>query len=172
MRNVRALMILLALLAVSSLSVAADPTTGKAVAQPRSTADVVTVKVLPAKLAAKAGAEVSFQIDLAIADTWHLYDHRYAEDAESFFIGVDLMPGEEADLAGFRASFPAGKEGEFIGEKVYMLHHQAAIDVTVTLPADAQGEVTVPFVLSAQACDNSICLQPSDIPVLVHVAVE
>ncbi len=134
MRRFRTLMILLVLLSVSSLSVAGDATTGKTAAQPRSTADVITAKVLPAKLTAKAGAQVSFKVDLAIADTWHLYDHRYTEDDESFFIGVDLMPGEDANLAGFQTSFPEGEKGEFIGETVFMLHHHAVIDVSITCP--------------------------------------
>ena len=51
--------------------------------------------------AAKAGGEVSFQVDLAIAETWHLYDHSYAEDPESFFIGVDLGSLGSGTLFGF-----------------------------------------------------------------------
>lgn len=171
MRRLRTLMIMLVLLAYTGLALAAGPT-DKAPSPPRSTADVVVAKVLPAKLTAKAGEQVSFKVDLAIADTWHLYDHRYVGDEESFFIGVDLMPGEDANLAGFQTTFPDGDEGEFMGEKVHMLHHHAAIDVTVTLPADATGQVTVPLVLTAQACDDSICLQPSDVPVVATITVE
>ena len=110
--------------------------------------------------------------ELDIADTWHLYDHAYAEDPESFFIGVDLMPGEGANLAGFQAKFPKGEEGEFMGEKVVMLHHHADIEVTIKLPADASGTVELPFVLSAQACDDKICLQPSDVAVVANITVE
>lgn len=170
MRRFRTLMIMLVLLAYAGLALAGPA--DKAPSPPRSTADVVTAKVLPAKLTGKAGEQVSFKIDLAIADTWHLYDHRYVGDEESFFIGVDLMPGEDANLAGFQAAFPDGAEGEFMGEKVHMLHHHAAIDVTITLPGDATGEVAVPLVLTAQACDDSICLQPSDVPVVATITVE
>ena len=170
MRRFRTLMILIVLLASASLALA-GPGLEKS-AQPRSTADVVTAKVLPAGLTGTAGGTVSFEVDLAIAETWHLYDHSYAEDPESFFIGVDLMPAEGADLAGFQVTFPDGEEGEFMGEKVKMLHHHAAIDVTITLPGDASGEVEVPFTLTAQACDDKICLQPSDVPVTAHITVE
>jgi hypothetical protein len=170
MRQLRTIMILIALLSLAGLA-CAGPGAEKA-ARPRSTADVVTAKVLPAELAAKAGEEVEFQVHLAIADTWHLYDHQYAVDPESFFIGVDLMPAEEANLAGFGAVFPAGEQGEFMGEKVVMLHHEAVIEVSVTLPADASGTARIPFVLTAQACDDKICLQPSEIAVVANVTVE
>jgi len=168
---VSSVFIVLALVSLAAVAVAGPAATEKA-AQPRSTADVVSAKVLPAKITAKAGAEVTFKVDLAIADTWHLYDHSYAEDPESFFIGVDLMPGEEANLAGFQAKFPVGEEGVFMEEKVVMLHHHATIDVTIPLPADASGTMAVPLVVSAQACDDSICLQPSDVAVTANIVVE
>jgi hypothetical protein len=171
MRRFRVLMIAIVLLTIAGLALA-GPGETKQVAQPRSTADVVEAKIVPAELTAEAGGEVSFQVDLAIAETWHLYDHSYAEDPESFFIGVDLAPGEGANLAGFQATFPEGEEGEFMGEKVVMLHHHAAIDVTVKLPADASGEVALPLVVTAQACDDKICLQPSDVPVVARITVE
>ncbi len=170
MRRFRTLMIVIVLLTCTNLAMA-GPGAEKA-AQPRSTADVVSAKVLPGKLVAQAGAEVGFTVDLKIADTWHLYDHSYAEDPESFFIGVDLMPGEEANLAGFAVKFPKGEEGEFMGDKVIMLHHHAAIEVAVTLPADAEGVVEIPLVLTAQACDDKICLQPSDVTVSAYITVE
>jgi hypothetical protein len=163
-------MILIALLATAGLALAGPG--GEKAARPRSTADVVEAKVLPAQLSAAPGEDLSFQVHLDIADTWHLYDHQYALDPESFFIGVDLAPGEEANLAGFGAVFPVGEEGEFMGEKVAMLHHEAVIEVTVKLPDDAAGTASIPLVLTAQACDDKICLQPSDIAVVATVTVE
>ena len=108
MRQFRTLMVLICLLSLTAVALA-GPDTGNAAAQPRATEDVVTAKVLPAAITAKAGAEVSFTVDLHIADTWHLYDHSYVDDPESFFIGVDLMPGEGASLAGFEARFPPAR---------------------------------------------------------------
>ena len=170
MRQLRTLMIVIALVALAATAVAGSP--DEKVARPRSTADVVQAKVLPGGLVGKAGADVELEIHLKIADTWHLYDHQYVLDEESYFIGVNLMPAEDANLAGFGAVFPAGEEGEFMGEKVVMLHHEAVIQVTVTLPDDATGTARIPFVLTAQACDDKICLQPSDIAVVASVTVE
>jgi len=170
MRRFRNLLIVVALLSLAGLALAGPA--AEQVARPRATEDVIDAKILPAKLTAAAGAEVTFKVDMAIADTWHLYDHSYVDDPESFFIGVDLMPDEGANLAGFEAVFPKGDEGEFMGEKVVMLHHHATIDVTIKLPADASGEIAIPFLISAQACDDKICLQPSDVPLTAHITVE
>jgi hypothetical protein len=169
MRQLRTILIIIAILAVSSLALA-GPASEQA-ARPRATEDVVQAKVL-GKPTGKAGGDVTFQVHLAIADTWHLYDHQYTLDPESFYIGVDLVPGEGANLAGFSAVFPAGEEGEFLGEKVVMLHHEAVIEVTAKLPADASGTVSLPLVLTAQACDDKLCLRPSDVPVMASITVE
>ncbi len=166
----RKLTIVIALVALAAVAVAGS--SEKQATRPRTTSDVVKAKVLPGKLTGKAGEAVEFQVHLDIADTWHLYDHQYATDPESYYIGVNLMPGEDANLAGFGVVFPAGEEGEFMGEKVVMLHHEATIKVTVTLPADVSGSASIPFVLTAQACDDKICLQPSDIAVVANVTVE
>ncbi|HOX25744.1 MAG TPA: protein-disulfide reductase DsbD family protein [Candidatus Krumholzibacteria bacterium] len=139
---------------------------------PRVSADVVKASVTPAEIAAQPGGDAAFTVHLDIADTWHLYDHKYAADEESFYIGVDLLPAEGADLAGFAAKFPDGVPGEFMGEKVVMLHHAADILVSVKLPAETTGTVELPFTLTVQACDDKICLQPSDIPVKAVVKVE
>ena len=170
MRQFQTLMIVIALLTLAGLALA-GPETGAA-ERPRSTADVVKATVLPGQISGTAGEEVTLKVHLEIADTWLLYDHQYAVDPESSFIGVDLMPAEDAVLAGFGVVFPAGDEGEFMGEKVVMLHHTADIEVTVTLPDSDSGEVRIPFILTAQACDDKICLQPSDIVVVANVTVE
>jgi hypothetical protein len=159
------------LVIVFAVAALAGPTDGPP-PRPRVSADVVAAAVTPTKLAAAAGGEVTFAVQIEIAPTWHLYDHSYVHDPESFYIGVDLMPGEGADLAGYQATFPVGKQGEFMGEPVVMLYGKAAIEVTARLPASAAGEVTIPLVLTVQACDDKICLQPSDIPLTATVAVQ
>jgi len=168
MRSIPAWTLLLILVAGAAL---AGPTDDQA-QRPRVSADVVATTVKPAQPSGAAGGEVTFEVWLDIAPSWHLYDHAYTQDPESFYIGVDLMPGEGADLAGYQAKFPVGKEGEFMGEKVVMLHGKAAITVTVKLPEQAQGKVALPLVLTVQACDDKICLQPSDITVDVAIAVQ
>ncbi len=173
MRTLRLLLCLIVLLSLVAVPALAGPAASPGKTQPpRSTADVVAASVQPAQLSGMAGGEVSFTVHLDIADTWHLYDHSYTEDPEAFFIGLDMLPGEGADLAGYKAVFPAGDTGEFMGEEVVMLHHDAEIAVTVKLPQDASGRWEIPLVITAQACDDKVCLQPSDIPVTAEVMVE
>jgi hypothetical protein len=142
------------------------------VSPPRVSADVVTTSVKPAGLTAAAGGEATFTLVVDIARRWHLYDNSYVHDPEAFYIGIDLEPAEMAKLAAFAAEFPAGEEGEFMGEKVSLLKDRVEIAVTVTLPDSAEGMVTIPLVLTTQACDDTICLQPSLIPLTVRVKVE
>lgn len=139
---------------------------------PRVSADVVTATLVPARLTAPAGGEVRFKVRLDIADTWHLYDHSYVHDPESFYYGIDLMPAEGADLAAYQPTFPPGQPGVFLGEKVSLIYKNAEIAVTMTMPESAEGAVSVPLVLTVQACDSRICLQPSDIPLNVAVQIQ
>ncbi len=139
---------------------------------PRVSADVVSAAAVPASLTAAAGGEVAFKVRLEIADTWHLYDHSYVHDPDSFYIGIDLMPGEEADLAAYEATYPPGKPGEFMGEKVSLLYERVEIAVSARLPESASGQVAIPLVLTVQACDSKICLQPSEMPLAVQVRIE
>ncbi|MDD5718177.1 MAG: protein-disulfide reductase DsbD family protein [Candidatus Krumholzibacteria bacterium] len=166
----------LVVVVAATSAAAADPTAvdpaAPASKPPRVSADVVTTSVSPAKITAAAGGEVTFTVRVDIAPTWHLYDHSYAHDAEAFYIGIDLVPGESADLAAYQAAFPPGKEGEFMGEKVSMLYDRVDIKVTAKLPDQAAGKVDLPLVLTAQACDSKICLQPSDILIAVTLHVE
>jgi hypothetical protein len=160
---------------LSNPVVAGPPDDGDPAAAPqplRASADVVEAAVVPALLEGTAGGEVTFSVKLEIADGWHLYDHGYVLDPESFYFGIDLMPAEEADLAGFQPSFPPGEPGEFLGEKVSLIYKKAEIAVTVRLPDSVEGLVTVPLVLTVQACDSKLCLQPSFIPLEARVQVE
>lgn len=160
------------LLLTAGPAAAHGPDEPEASGQPRVSSDVVRVAAVPPRLETKARGEVRFVVRLDIADRWHLYDHGYAEDPESFYIGIDLMPAEGADLADYQVAYPPGKPGEFMGEKVSLLYGRVEITVALRLPDSAAGEVEVPLVLIAQACDDKLCLQPSEIPLTVKVAVQ
>lgn len=172
MRNPILIAAAAALLTMAAAQAAPPTPVREAASPPRESADVVSVSVKPAGLKATPGGELTFAISIDIAKTWHLYDNSYVHDPEAFYIGIDLEPAETADLASFAATFPAGTPGEFVGEKVSLLKDCTEIAVTVKLPDDAAGRITIPLVLTAQACDDKICLQPSQIPLTVRVTVE
>lgn len=134
----------------------------------KGSADVVKVSAAPGKLVAKAGTEVTFAVKVDIQDTWHLYAH-----GDTSFIGVDLVPDDGFPLVDFAAVYPKGHEGEFFGEKVWMIDGKESIAVTATVPKDLPaGDHALGFKVTAQACDDKTCLAPAYLPVAIKLTVE
>jgi hypothetical protein len=169
MRRFRTALVLIVLLAVAATACAGD---AKApAAPPKTSADVVKV-TSPAAITAKAGAQITFEVKAEIAPHWHLYSHSYAEDPESMFIGVDLTAGEGCPLTDVKVVYPEAKKGNFLGDEVMMLEGALVLKVTATVPATAKGELAAALSLSAQACNDKVCLRPADLPVAVKVTVQ
>lgn len=62
---------------------------GSAMAQMKTSADVVKAEPAAGEVSAVAGQRVDFTIKLDIAKKWHIYAH-----GDTNFIGVDLVPSE------------------------------------------------------------------------------
>jgi hypothetical protein len=170
MRRFRTLLVLIALLALTTAACAGD---AKAPAgPPKTSADVVKVVAVPATLTAKAGAAIVFEVKVEIAKSWHLYSHSYAEDPESMYIGIALAEGEGSPVTDLKVVYPAAVKGSFMGEEVMMHSGAMVLKVTAAVPAGAKGELSVPLSLTAQACDEKVCLRPADVPVTVKVTVQ
>ena len=151
-------------LLVAALLLAALP----AVAQMKTSADVVTVKPADKTVTGAAGSRLEFEVKVDIARKWHLYAH-----GDSNFIGVDLVPDEGFPLAEFAAVYPEGHEGVFFGEKVKMLEGKNVITASALVPADlAAGEHTLELAVTVQACDDKTCLAPAYLPVRLKLTVE
>lgn len=134
----------------------------------KGSADVVTAAPAAAAVHAAAGQRVTFAVAVDIKDTWHLYAH-----ADTNFIGVDLVPAEDFPLADFQADYPAGHEGEFFGEKVFMISGQETIRASALVPADLPvGVVELELALTVQACDDKTCLAPAYLPVKLKLTVD
>jgi thiol:disulfide interchange protein DsbD len=134
----------------------------------RTSADVVAVAPVPAQLAAAAGERVAFQITMNIEKTWHLYAHE-----DTMFIGIDLQPSEGFPLGDLQVDYPAGHEGTFFGETVVMLEGEEVIQASAAVPSDlAAGEHNLELALTVQACDDKVCLAPTDIPVNLKLTVK
>ncbi len=169
--RMRLIPILIVLLAASGVACAGGDEPAAAPAKPRSTADVVKAVAVPPKLEAKAGATVTFDVKVTIAEHWHLYAHGYAEDPESYYIGIDLTPTEESPVKDVTVVYPDPVKGDFMGDAVMMHEGVQTLKVTAKIPANATGEVTLDLSLAAQACNNKVCLRPSDVPVPVVVKI-
>ena len=169
MRRIRTTCVLIVLLALATTACAGD---AKAPAgPPKTSADVVKVTA-PGGLTAKAGAQVTFEVKVEVAKHWHLYSHSYTEDPESLYIGIDLTADEGCPLTDLKVVYPAAVKGNFLGEEVMMHEGTFALKVTATVPAGAKAEVSAPLSLTAQACDDKVCLRPANVPVVVKVTVQ
>ena len=141
---------------------------GLALGAMKGSADVVKATAQPAALSSASGDTVSFEVMLDIQKKWHIYAH---EDTN--FIGVDLVPDEGFVLQGFQAEYPAGHEKEFFGDMVFMIEGKDVIKASALVPTDLPaGEHELGFSVTVQACDDKMCLAPSDLPVTVKLTVK
>ena len=134
----------------------------------KGSADVVKAAPAATAVKAKAGERVTFAIEVAIEDKWHIYAH-----GDSNFIGVDLKPADTFPLEDLQATYPKGHEGEFFGEPVWMIAGTELIEASALVPAGmAAGEHPLEFGVTVQACDDKTCLAPVDLPVTIKLVVE
>jgi thiol:disulfide interchange protein DsbD len=134
----------------------------------RNSADVVTVSPVPAQLEAAPGSRVSFALNVNIKEKWHLYAHE-----DTMFIGIDLRPSEGFPLQDLQVSYPAGHEGVFFGEPVVILEGSETVKATAAVPADLEaGDHPLELAFTVQACDDKVCLAPTDIPVNLKLTVK
>ena len=141
---------------------------GAAQAQMKTSADVVKAEPATSVVAAPAGQRVAFDIKMNISTKWHIYAH-----GDTNFIGVDLVPSEMFPLDDFQAEYPQGHEGEFFGEKVFMIEGKDLIKASAMVPAGMPaGEYPLEFEITVQACDDKTCLAPAYLPVAVKLQVK
>ena len=135
---------------------------------PSSSADVVKVVPVPARLAAAAGERVEFKLNLHIQQKWHLYAH-----GDTSYIGIDLLPAEDFPLTELGIVYPEGHLGTIIGDPVIMLEGDEVIAVTGAVRSDLPaGDHALTLALTVQACDDKSCLRPSDVPVILILTVK
>ena len=142
--------------------------TGACQAQMKTSGDVVKAVPVPAEVSGVSGQRVEFSINLDITKKWHIYAH-----GDSNFIGVDLVPAEAFPLEDLKVDYPAGHEGEFFGEKVFMIAGKDVIKASALVPEDMKaGSYDLDLAVTAQACDDKTCLAPADIPVAVKLTIK
>lgn len=129
----------------------------------RDSSSVVAVSVAPDTVRAGVGGTVAFTVTMAIEDGWHLYAH-----GDPVYYGISLnAPEAGLPLAGVKVAYPAGHEGEFLGETVTLLEKTEEIRVEGLLMVQPEAPLT--WELELQACDDKSCLAPAWVPVSVTV---
>lgn len=139
-----------------------------AAAAVKSSGDVVKATLKSKAVTAAPGQRITFQVAVDIAPRWHCYAH-----GDTNFIGIDLMPDETFPLEEFDAKYPAGKPGEFFGEKVMMVAGSQVIDAEAEVPPTLKrGPYKVKLALTVQACDDKSCLAPANLPLEFDLTVK
>ena len=162
MKRTRVTVLCLSLLAC--VLMAALPAT----AAVKSSGDVVKASLRQKALTAAPGQRLTFQVAVDIAPRWHCYAH-----GDTNFIGLDLLPDETFPLEEFDAAYPAGKLGEFFGEKVLMIAGSQVIDAEAEVPPTLKrGPYKVKLALTVQACDDKSCLAPANLPLEFDLTVK
>ncbi len=141
------------------------------IAQMRSSGQQVTADARLATDKIAAGSTARIAIRVHVADGWHVNSHQPTYD---YLIGTSfaLAPKEGMIIADLR--YPKGVP-------VKLDFAESALDVyegTVTIFASvrfservAPGPDTLRGTLEVQACNNQVCLPPSDVAVIIPVAI-
>ena len=136
-------------------------------AQLKDSSTVVQVTPATEEVQAAPGERVALEIKVDIDKKWHIYAH-----GDTNFIGLDLVPSDFFPLLDFQAEYPHGHEGEFFGDKVFMIEGKnviaASAQVAGGMPA---GEYPLDFEVVVQACDDKTCLAPANVPVQIKLKV-
>jgi thioredoxin:protein disulfide reductase len=156
----RALMVLLAVLmfTVTGLS------------QPVTSASRVAVSTDLEQETALVGSEKRALVLMDIADGWHINSNRPTLE---WLIGTVLNLDLPNYIRVTDIQYPEYKEYEFsfaAGQKLHVYEGKAPIYLTFEIDANApEGLTEISGSLRVQACDDMVCLAPSNIPVALVV---
>ncbi len=117
------------------------------------------------------GSEVTIAVTARIDPGWHIYSMNEGEDG--YPTRLDLAESDSYSIVDQRSeSKPLSKWDEGFMAMVHYHEGNAVFSQTVRIaPAAAGRSVTVRGVLNAQACSETVCLEPEEFPFEVTIAV-
>ncbi len=118
----------------------------------------------------QAGSTVQAAALMTIHPDWHTNSHTPTYD---YLIGTDLSVGVLADWEPAELHFPEGHMSSFAfaDEPLSVYQGEALIYADIAVPEGVSGEVTIPFMLTYQACDDRSCLAPVTTESIVRLKV-
>ena len=131
----------------------------------------------PAKVSALAGGTATVRIEIAAEPGWHIYGVQTQQDAQGNGptpTTVSARTKGIISLAGaVKTSAPAKHFDEGFRFDVQTLEHKAWIEVPIKVNPDLKAGESRDVVLevSFQACNNTNCLPPEDVPVAFKLAI-
>lgn len=141
-------------------------------AQPRGSADTVTVDSMLSVERVVAGEEFKLALILDIKDKWHINAHKPAQE---YLIGTEFKPSfqDHFILADIEYPDPVEYEFSFAGGELLLVYEDTRyIFMNIkTAPALSPGGYDLQGSLTVQGCDDSTCLAPSSIDVRMPLQV-
>ena len=126
-------------------------------------ADVVGYSRLMGRDGAGTLAELQQFAERFEADIWDQYASATL---------VDLVVEEGFPLTDLQVEYPKGHQKEFFGEKVFMIEGKSEITASALVPDSLPtGGHLLALKVTAQACDDKVCLAPTRIPVVLTLMV-
>jgi len=144
----------------------------QAQAQPVTSASKVSVTTAFTKSAVLPGSSLQTSVVMDIEDGWHINANRPTLE---WLIGTTLNLEFPEGLSASEIQFPPFKEYEFSfaqGQLLHVYEGYSPIFMNVDVAEDVvPGDYPVSGTLRVQACDDMVCLAPSNIPVEFTITV-
>ena len=140
-------------------------------AQPRSSADKVTLSYETEQTGVVPGTSFRAAIVLEVAEGWHINAHQPIQD---YFIGTDLNLDRHSDLLISETRYPDPFLDNFGFSDEDLAVYEGVVPIFLDIRASEDieaGEHEMTGTLRVQACDNQICLAPSTVDVALPLYV-
>jgi DsbC/DsbD-like thiol-disulfide interchange protein len=161
--------VLPALLATGSVLALAGALLAAPAAQ--KTDQVVEVKVLLSRDGVRPGEAIKVAVLLKVQSGYHINDNAPADE---FLVPTSLTFDDTPGLEVVETYYPTGHRARFAYSQMELSVYEgeAVLGAVINVkPGTAAGPLKLKATLSYQACDNSSCLPPKDLPFEVRIPV-
>ena len=139
--------------------------------QPASTAEKVDVSTYLSADAVPAGGSIQLAVVLDIKEPWHVNAHRPTFD---YLIGTEFAVQAREGVIVADVRYPKGHpvQFEFAEKPIDVYEGRAVVFLTLRFSQQiAPGADTLTGTLTAQACNDQVCLAPSRVEVVVPLTI-
>jgi len=137
----------------------------------RQTEQVVEVKTLLSRDAIRPGELIKAAIVLTVQPGYHINDNAPTDE---FLFATTLTFDDNPNLEVVETYYPAGHRGRFAYSQTELIVYEGEAVLGAVIKAKAgipAGPLKLKATLSYQACDNSTCMPPKDLPFEITVPV-
>jgi DsbC/DsbD-like thiol-disulfide interchange protein len=138
---------------------------------PQQDDQVVEAKALLSRDGVKAGETFKAAIVLKVQPGYHINDNAPLDE---FMFPTSLTFDENPDIEVVETYYPSGRRARFSYSEAELVVYEGEATLGVLLKAKADippGTLKLKGTLSYQACDNTSCLPPKELPIEISVPV-